>query len=115
MDRMDLIDVLRRAEAVRATSKAAFGRDHLIETCLAAASLGDTFVFDDLMAALGETCGELEVSPPSASTVRQDLNRLRGTFRAVERLPAVRGERLRREARHASAIWTLCRELAEPH
>jgi hypothetical protein len=113
MNRTDLIDLIRRAEAVRATSKAAFGRDHLIETCLAAASLGETFVFDDLMAALRENCEKVGVGPPSASTVRQDLNRLRDTLRAVERLPAVRGERLRREARRDSAIWALCRELAE--
>ncbi len=113
MSRTALFVALVHAERVRRLSKAAFGRDFLVETCLAIAALDETFLFDDVSDLLAAAAREAHVAPPSASATRKDLDRLREAFGAIERIPAHRGERLRREVRRATPLWALCAELAE--
>ena len=104
---------MAHAALVRQTSRAAFGRDFLVETCLAICELDQTFLFDDVHARLVRAATEAAVQPPSSSAVRKDLQRIRDAFGATDRLPATRGERLRREIRVASPLWDLCRHLAD--
>jgi hypothetical protein len=112
MSRTDLLNALVQADRVRRASKAAFGREFLVETCLAITSLDETFLFDEVIASLSEAAAETHAQPPSESTIRKDLERLRETFGAIERLPPSKGERLRREVRRPSPLWDLCDELA---
>jgi hypothetical protein len=113
MPRTDLLRALTHADQVRLASKAAFGREFLIESCLAIAALDDTFLFEDVFVLLAEVADQAGVQPPSSSAIRKDLERLRDTFGVIERLPATRGERLRREVRRPSQLWSLCIELVD--
>lgn len=83
-----------------------------METCLAITSLAETFLFDEVFELLSEVATEAHSPPPSVSAIRKDLDRLRDTFSAIERLPFTKGERLRREVRRSSSLWALCDELA---
>jgi hypothetical protein len=113
LTRTELVALLGEWERLRRTSKDAFGREFMIETCLAIRFLEETFLFDDVFEALSSASREAGAPEPSASVVRKDLQRLRETFRATRRLPPTKGERLRRETRLETPLWSLCERLAE--
>jgi hypothetical protein len=97
---------------LRQLSKRAFGRAHLLEVAVAVRSLDDdSFVFEDLYAALVAAAQDAGIDAPSVSAVRSDLDRLR-LLGALDRLPRARGELIRHEVRKKkAAFWRLLREL----
>ncbi len=112
MTRTELVSLLGESERLRRTSKDAFGREFMIETCLAICLLEKTFLFDDVFDTLTSASRDAGALEPSSSVVRKDLQRLRETFAAIQRLPPTRGERLRRETRLETPLWSLCERLA---
>lgn len=113
MARTALKNWLSDPQVNRRKSKDAFGREFLAETGFAIAALeGDTFLFEDVEAVLQETAKELGIEPPSSAQIRKDLQRIRDVFGAVERLPKLKGEQLRRETKKTSAFWSLLSEFA---
>jgi hypothetical protein len=104
---------LEDAGRVRQLSKQAFDRTSLIEVCVAIADMDETFAFGDLYERLESAADQVGVVPPDESSVRNDLKRLRDTFRALERQPVSRGDRVKREKRLKSPIWALAHDLVD--
>jgi hypothetical protein len=103
---------VRTSERQRALSKEAFNSQYRIEVSLAVLELAETFTFDDLASAVNDMATASGVEPPSPTALRRELQRLRDVYGALERLPRVKGESVKREVRRPSALWDVCREVA---
>jgi hypothetical protein len=101
---------LRTSAQVRALSKAFFNSLYRVEVAQAVRALSEVFFFEELESLLRQVAVASDVDPPSPAKLREELSKLR-EIGALERLPRVKGDAIRREVRKPSALWPLADEL----